>query len=95
MVVVIGSTSALAGKIDRNLLLTETVPAENVAAMQTVLQEGTPHVRLTFRDGVLRFADGYIEAGGRVYRGSFVDDDDSIEVLRIEKPDDPKSGSPQ
>ena len=95
MVVVIGSTSALAGKIDRNLLLTESVPAENVAAMQTVLQEGTPHVRLTFRDGVLRFADGYIEAGGRVYRGSFVDDDDSIEVLRIEKPADPKSGSPQ
>lgn len=82
-IVVIGSTSALAGGIDRHLLLSESIPQANAAAMESVISKGTPRIRLTFKDGTLQFADGTIEANGQLYRGAFIDDEDRFEVLQI------------
>lgn len=85
VVVVIGSSSAVAGGVDRHLVLEETVPPENAAAMKSVLMAGTPYVRLAFENGALRFASAYVDAGGRAYEGRFVDDKNSFEVLRVEE----------
>ena len=80
-VAIIGSNSAVAGGMERHFVLSEAVPQQNAAAMKSVLAAGTPTIRLTFEDGRLRFADGIIEAGGRIYRGNFVDDIDSFVVF--------------
>ena len=79
-IVVIGSNSALAGGIKRNLLLKENVPQQYAAAMKNVLSQGTPFIRLSFQDGRLIFSEAIIEANGRSYQGEFVDDIDSLEV---------------
>ena len=81
-VVVIGSNSALAGGIDRNLLLKDSVPQENADAMKDILKQGVPNIRVSFENGTLTFADGFIEAAGRSYEGEFIDDEKSIVVFR-------------
>ncbi|MBT5496975.1 MAG: WD40 repeat domain-containing protein [Alphaproteobacteria bacterium] len=94
-VVVIGSNSALAGGIERNLLLKENVPQQNAAAMKNVLSQGTPFIRLAFENGRLRFSEAIIEANGRSYRGEFVDDIDSFEVFASAQPTSAESGKAQ
>ena len=81
-VVVIGSNSALAGGIDRNLLLKDSVPQENADAMKDILKQGVPNIRVSFENGMLTFADGFIKAAGRSYEGEFIDDAKSIVVFR-------------
>lgn len=84
--VIIGSSSALAGGMERTLLLKDAVPQQNADAMKAVLSQGVPFVRLAFTDGRLRFAEGQIEANGRSYRGEFVDDIDGFDVFASTKP---------
>ena len=81
-VVVIGSNSALAGGFDRNLILKDSVPQENADAMKGILEKGVPNIRVSFENGTLTFADGFIKAAGRSYEGEFIDDAKSIVVFR-------------
>ncbi len=69
------------GGLERHLIPSEAVSQEKAAVMKSVLTAGVPTIRLAFEDGRLRFADGMIEAGRRVYRGEFVDDVDSFVVF--------------
>ncbi len=79
---VIGSNSALAGGFDRNLILKDSVPQENADAMKGILEKGVPNIRVSFENGTLTFADGFIKAAGRSYEGEFIDDAKSIVVFR-------------
>ena len=46
--VVIGSNSTLAGGIDCNLILKDSVPQENADAIKN-LQKGVPNIRVSFK----------------------------------------------
>ena len=81
-VVVIGSNSALAGGFDRNLLLKDSVLQENADAMKDILKKGVSNIRVSFENGTLTFADGFIKAAGRSYEGEFINDEKSIVVFR-------------
>ena len=78
----IGSNSALAGGIDRNLLLKDSVPQENADAMRGILEKGVPNIRVSFENGTLTAADGFIKAAGRSYEVEFINDEKSIVVFR-------------
>ncbi len=88
VVVVIGSNSPVAGGFERHFLLKVNVPQANAAAMTAVLRAGTPMMTLAFDKGTLRFADAFIEAGGRIYTGEFVDDGPASFVLLREESED-------
>ena len=78
----IDSNSALAGGFDRNLILKDSVPQENADAMRGILEKGVPNIRVSFENGTLTAADGFIKAAGRSYEGEFIDDAKSIVVFR-------------
>ncbi|MEC7657988.1 MAG: hypothetical protein VX416_16775 [Pseudomonadota bacterium] len=78
----IGSNSALAGGTNRNLLLKDRVLQENADAMKGILEKGVPNIRVSFENGTLTFADGFIKAAGRSYEGEFIDEAESINVFR-------------
>ena len=66
----IGSNSALAGGTNRNLLLKDSVLQENADAMKDILKKGVSNIRVSFENGTLTFADGFIEAAGRSYEAN-------------------------
>ena len=78
----IDSNSALAGGFHRNLILKDSVPQENADAMRGILEKGVPNIRVSFKNGTLIFADGFIKAAGRSYKSEFIDDAKSILVFR-------------
>ena len=78
----IDSNSALAGGFHRNLILKDSVPQENADAMKGILEKGVPNIRVSFENGKLTFADGFIKAVGRSYEGEFIDEAKSINVFR-------------
>ena len=69
----LGSNIAVAGRLERHLLLSKAELREKAAAMIPALTKRMPTVRLAFEDSRLRFTDIIIEAGGRVNREEFVD----------------------
>ena len=81
-VAVIGSNNALTTGNDCNLILKDSVPQENADAMKGILEKGVPNIRVSFENGTLTFADGFIKAAGRSYEGEFIDDAKSIVVFR-------------
>ncbi len=50
--------------------------------MKGILEKGVPNIRVSFENGMLTFADGFIKAAGRSYEGEFIDDAKSIVVFR-------------
>ena len=78
----IGSNNALTTGNDCNLILKDSVPQENADAMKGILEKGVPNIRVSFENGTLTFADGFIKAAGRSYEGEFIDDAKSIVVFR-------------
>ena len=60
--------------------------------MKGILEKGVPNIRVSFENGTLTFADGFIEAAGRSYEGEFIDDAKSIVVFRaVEETQEAKS----
>ena len=50
--------------------------------MKGILEKGVPNIRVSFENGTLTFADGFIKAAGRSYEGEFIDEAKSIKVFR-------------
>ena len=73
-IVEIASDSPIAGGVTRNIVLDDPVPPDNVRPMKEAIEAGTPAIDLKFDGKRLVWERGWIETGGRVYRGEIVDD---------------------